>query len=447
MDTFYEELAETCTGIINSPEERVGDISRLLRKGRGKELVHLSLAKVFKSIVPLYRVRIHSEKVKHRDGELSVSQYDKDLVAQYNAYVREICAAGTPESFRCACELLRTLDHFNFADRIVAKVLIGTNQGGSLGALCTEAIVDRVKNDASGETVFMIINQCLDYRCSHCVVDALPESKYLHTCVGIRVDKEELYNKERIAQRAREKKAQRARGFFARAPVYSGREKKENKQRAIQQNAARQKESESAAPLDDKKYVRTSNALQRLYFTILKENISDCLRGTFIGVRAFIKLIRLEFREGLYVLLNDAVKGSALPAQLEGVRTILAAYGASGLDFKRIADVVFTALCPLNTAATVADYDALKAIIKQLFIDVRQPPARVTALAQRLLQARCMRYTQQHVEMVKMLEVAYDIDFSDADMKTRRMYDPSITDIDKIEPKPFYEYFLFKKMI
>lgn len=447
MDDFYTGVADTCTEIINDPTANVSKISKLLKTKENPGVVHLSLMKVFKRIVPLYRVRVHSEKVKHRNGELAVSAFDRELVQQYNAYVKEICTASSGDSFRCACELLHALDHFNFADRIVSKVLVGTSINSAVGALCADALVDRIRNDTVGDTVFMIINQCLDHKYSHRIVDALVESAYLRRCVEMKIDKEEKYNKQRIEQKKLEKRGKRQKGFFEKAPIFSKSARKEEKKRLIMQNAAKKGEDESLGLLDDRNYVRTVNALQRLYFTVLKESIESCLHGTFVGLRAFFRLIRAEFREGLYVLLNDAVKVCGVKARLEGIRTILAVYGEGGLDFKRIIDLVFSTLHPLDAGLEGSDYRQVQPIVKQLFVDIKQPQSRINALVQRLMQARAMRFIPQYTETIKMLEAVYDIDFADHDIKTKDMYDPGNPDIDRIETKPFYEYYLFKKVI
>lgn len=447
MESFCDELANKCTEIINNPAKNIEDIGKLLQNTENKETVYLALAKVFKRISLLYKIRLHSEKVKHMNGELKVSAYDGKLVAQYNSYVKQICSSECSASFRSACELLRSLDHFNFADRLVSKVLVGSNMASAIGELCIDTLADRIVNDSVGDSVFMILNQCLDYKCSYRVVEALLESKYLSRCVETRIDKEEKYNKERMEQKRLEKRSKRQKGYFDKNVIYGKPDRKVEKQRLIQQNVVKKEEDASLGFLEDKNYVRTVNALQRLYFTILKQNVCVSYRSTFIGLRKYIKLIRVEFREGLYVLLNDTIKDAAVLSKLEGILTILAIYGGSGLDFKRVIDIFYEILRPFNFELEIGAFEGVKVVLKQLFVDIKQPLARAYVFAQRIMHLRCMRHVPGAGELIKMLEVAYDIDFNDNDLKYKNMYDPSVSDVDKIECKPFYEYYLYKRII
>ena len=226
MEIFSDKLAEICTKVINSPENNINKLGEVLSMTKQLKqddsdfgLALLSLAKVFKNIVPLYKVRIHSDAVKHKNQNIKVSDFDRCLFSQYNLYIKELCNSELPESYRAAAELLRTVDHFNFADRIVAKVLKGSSLSHPVSKLCYEVLVDRVQNDTIGDTIFIIIDKCLDCRFSHLLVEALVGSKYLEKCVQIRIEKEEFYNKQRIEERKRAKKEAFGKGFFAKRKI------------------------------------------------------------------------------------------------------------------------------------------------------------------------------------------------------------------------------------
>ena len=440
------DIATRCVTIINHPERNVGDIGMLLKKYKSEEVIFPSLAKVFRNIAPLYRIRVHSEKVKHRSGDLDISTFDTQLVNHYNNYIKELCALKSSMSYVCACDLLSTLDHFNFADRLVAKVLTGSNMNSELGDKCVDTLVDRIKNDATGETVFMIMNQCLDYRHSERVVEALLESKYLEKCVATRIDKEEKYNREYQERKKAELRPKLKRGFFGKTPIFGKPAKELEKQRRIQELSAKKAEDESAAPLDDKNYVRTANALQRLYFTILKEKMAPCYSSVFIGVRKYIKLIRQEFREGLYVLLADAIVEAGLDAAIEGVDTVIFAYGSTGLDFKRIIDRIYGLLDPFNADFNEQNMARLGELLKSMFVTIKQPVHRAVAFSQRLMRFAVVRRMPCIAGIVRMLEVTYDLDFTDAESKNKRLHEMQTEEVDKVANKPFYEYFLFKRM-
>ena len=314
MENIPEYLSVECTSILNDPESNIKKVSEILKIQTQKGLVYLSLVKVFKNVVPLYKIRTHSNKVKHRNQEHSVTDFDKVLLAQYNVFVKEICSSDLIESFKAAAELVKCLDHFNFADILISKVLIGTTKQNSVGKYCIEVLVDRVKNDPLGETVFMILNQCLDYKFSSHIVEAILESKYLEKCVQIRIDKETFYDKEKIRERKEAKKEVAGRGFFKKKFLIGKTDKKEEKKRLQQMKQVRMQEETELSAINEKNYIRTVNALQRLYFTVLKTHNQPCFLNTFKGVRKYIRIIRKEFHEGLYTLLIDAIKISDLSA-------------------------------------------------------------------------------------------------------------------------------------
>lgn len=444
MGNIQEYLSVECTSILNDPESNIRKVSEILKTSEQKGLVYLSLVKVFKNIVPLYKIRIHSNKIKHRNQELTVSDYDRILLEQYNAFVREICRSDIIESFKAAAELVRCLDHFNFADRLISKVLIGTTKQNSVGRFCIEVLVDRVKNDPLGETVFMILNQCLDYKFSNHVVEAMLESKYLEKCVQIRIDKETFYDKEKIRERKEAKKEVAGKGFFKKKFLVDKKDRKEEKKRLQQMKQVRLQEETELGSINEKNYVRTVNALQRLYFTILKTHNQPCFLNTFIGIRKYIRIIRKEFHEGLYTLLIDGIRISDISASLEGMLTVHEIYKSSGYDFKRILDSLFLLMIPFNFQFEYSHFEMLAKVLKLYLIETVQPKNRVFAFVQRLILNRCIRFVPILEILIKNLEVKYNLDLNDHDYKNKNVNNLDADDVDKVVPKPLYEYYLFK---
>lgn len=459
------EIGQQCTEIINRPEEKLDQLGNLLpllesAADGSADTILLAVAKVFKNVAPLYRIRAHSDKVKHRNGELPTSPFDTRLLHHYNAYMRHLCASTTPTSYKAACVLLSSLDHFNFSDRLISKVLLGSNHNSpAVSGLCCDTLVDRVKEDSTGETVFMIVNQCLDYRHSHRIVGALLESDYLGKCLTTRIEREEKYDKKDKKALAREKESIARKGYFARAKVYDQKARKDEKQLVLQRRRTQQSEEDSLKPIDDKNYVRTVNALQRLYFTILKGKLTDCFSATFRGLRKYSRLIRKEFREGLLVLLNESLASEpaatdehtadahdAVRGHLECVKTIVHFYLEAGVDMKKPINTLYRWAHLFMAAEHCEDFCG---IVKQLFIDEKQTGARALALAQRLMQCSCMRYQPRVIGLIRMIEARYDLDYSDGETRggTRASPDASGDDIDRVEHRPLYEYFLYKRMV
>lgn len=446
-DVDRKQLAELCTRIINEPERNVNEISGLMKSTCDKGLLYISLTKVFKNIAPLYRIRLHSNKVKHKSESLSISDFDRKLFTQYNMFVKEICRSDAVESYRAAAELLRALDHFNFSDRIIAKVLLGTTKSRAVAELCVDVLVDRIKNDQAGETVFIILDRCLDYRFNHCIVRAMLESQYLQACVGIRRDKEEYYLKQSIEKRKREKRDKRGKGFFAKKQPVGSKDRKEEKARLQLQNEARKEEKAGLEPINEKNYIRTVNAMQRLYFTLLKNKEKDCLKDIFIGVRKYINIIRKEFHEGLYTLLLDSIRCADADAALEGISTIFEVYRNSGYDFKRPIDILFRIISPFNYELTSELVAKLCGCIKHMFIDTQQSKLHVIAFTQRLMHCRLVRYIPEFDQLIKDLEIRYNLEFTDFDVKHVELKDLDADCVDQVANKPFYEYFPFRRVV
>lgn len=446
------EIADRCTKIISSPEMNLELINDIMNAKENIDTVFLSLSKVFINIIPLYKIRIHSDKIKHKNGELHISQYDRNLVNYYNKYVKLICDSKLSSSFRAACELLRSVDHFNFNDRIISKVLNGTLLNSEVGKMCVSVLSERIKDDINGDSVFIILNECLDYRCNGIILKSLLESKYIHKCVKIRIDKEEKYNKERnesikLAQKNEKKgiigKYNNGKKIFQKENIFDKKLRKEIKKRVIKENLVKKEENEIQDELENKNYIKTVNALQRLYFTLLKEKREIDYSDVFIGIRMYIKLIRLEFLEGLYVLLQDKIKECSYKEKLEGIRTIIEIYENYGYDFKNVINIFYELLLPYNFNPT--SLNSVNLIIEKLFVKYRQPLNRVFAIMQRLILLRCVRYIDGILQIIKLLEVTYDIDYKDNDMKIKDVIE--FNDIDRSDCKPFYEYFLLKKIL
>lgn len=441
------QIAEICTRIINEPEKNINDVSQLLATKENKGLVYLSLTKVFKNITPLYRIRLHSNKIKHKNESLKVSEYDKKLFKQYNMFVKDICSSDIVESYKAAAELLKTLDHFNFSDRIISKVLMGTTKSHSVALFCVEALIDRIINDQIGDTVFIIIDRCLDYRFSEEIIKAMINSQYLQKCVEIRINKETYYEKEKIEERKKDKNEKSGKGFFAKKFLIDKNEKKDEKKRLKLQNDVRKQEKEELDQLNDKNYIRTVNAMQRLYFTILKSQNKELFEYTFIGIRKYIRIIRKEFHEGLYTFLLDSIKIADTNSALEGVLTIFEIYNSCGYDFKRVVNVLFQIISPFNISLTYELIDKLCVCTRNMFLNIVQPKIRAIAYVQRLMHCRIVRFINKFDQLIKDLEVKYNLEFDDFDIKRVDLKDIGTDDIDKITVKPFYEYYLFKKVI
>lgn len=466
MEIDLNRLADNATIIISDPENNGSKLREIMNIYlKSKNIIILqSLCKIFINIVPLYKIRVHSDSIKHRNQSLQVIDFDKTLLQTYNLFIKELCKIDSTLSYRIACELLKNIDHFNFTDRIIAKVLIGSNRSES-SEFCLETLADKLIHDSIGETVFLIIDKCLDCKFNYRLVEAINTSVYLEKCVQIRKDKVEYYEKEKIAQRKMEKKEKKGKGIFAKNYFKDKKNKKEEKKALKLSKEIKEQERKELGLIDDKNYIRTANALQRLYFTIFKEKNLKCFNSTYIGIRKYINLIRAEFREGLYALLNESIKfeatsliasptssleiskvfsGASISSCLQGMYSVLEIYRFSGYDYKRIIDIFYIIMDPFNQNVQITDYSMIYDVGKLLFVDNVQSKLRIIALMQRLMICRVVRYSEVLPRLIKDLEVKYDIELKDHEINNRKVCTSIIYDIDNVPNKPFYEYFLYK---
>lgn len=457
-----DRLANDASEIILNPEDNIKRISEIINlyKRTQADIILLTLTKIFKNIVPLYKIRVHSEIIKHKNQSTAVSNFDKALLEEYNKFMKLLCATDSNESYVAAVELLKNLDHFNFSDRLVVKVLAGSNKN-TVSEICLGVLVKKIEKDEVGDIVFIIIDKCLDCKFGHLLIDALNKSAYLEQCVAIRKGKVEYYEKESIENRKKEGKENFGKGFFKKTYSNDRKVLKEDKKRMKLQSTVRQEENTEIGEINDKNYIKTINAIQRLYFTIYKTQNIACYKSSYVEIRKYITLIRQEFREGLYTLLNDSIsyehecifdesnsnnKISSVSSCLEGISSVLCIYKESGFDFKRILDIFYSFVDPLNFYLAHNDFETICRVGEALFIDNIQPKHRIISLMQRLMILRVFRYSMCIPLFIKKLEVKYDIDLRDNEIKNKKAEICS-KDLDKVASKPFYEYYLYKKML
>lgn len=395
---------------------------------------------------------MHSKKTKHKTAQLDISEYDMELFYQYNEYIKIVCATNEDVGYLCANELLRKLNHFNFADRLVAKVLNGTRSKGNIGKECANTIIEQIKNSNEGEILFIILDQCLDYEYTCEIIEGLADSEYLHRCVAKRIEKELKYDKEYNERRKKEKKMEKRdrKGYLARKEMYGKIERKNEKIRLKKEKEVRDEELTGMGNIEEKNYTRTVNALQRLIFTILKERRKECYSAVFRAIKEYEKLIRQEFREGLYVLLHDAISECDDISKLDGLDTLLFIYKDSGFDFKRVINHLYGLIHPYRSTLQAAQFNRIGELVNELFIEKRQPIGRVIVFVQRLMLLRIARCVELVTNIVKNLEVAYDIEFTEHVQRNSTVCDfdnSGQEDVDRVPARPFYEYYIYKSII
>lgn len=447
LECEVQEIAATCRKVMENPHENLDGIRGVLgimeRRpscGRLRGIVYLSLLKVFRAIIPTYKVRSLKDVVKDKRDSLQIKDYDKRMLSLYTLYVKKVVDDGSDESYVCACEMMEHLVHFNCGDKVVWKVLKGTTRRRPISVLCCGAIRSKLREDMSGDVVLMILDKMLDGEYDQSVVECLIDIPFLDGMSdnGGETGDECLTAGPRVCGKKKD-------SIFKRKPVLSKKLRKMERTRIQAQEEAKIEEEDECNKEVSINRKKVCDAMQRLYFTILKGNNYACYKYTFIGLMKYKTMIRQGFMEGLYFLLNNNLAELPSDAKIQGILCILSLYGEDGYDFKRLVDVVYSVLHPMNFELT--EYEELVGAIRSLFMRIRQPVHRTHVLLSRLIVHGCSRFAPLLKSLIKELTVAYDIDPLDCDGIKYRDFDQDSTDTDMIPNNPFFEYCVYRKML
>lgn len=442
------EIALKCKEIMADPEAHLmkvkdifGIISREQVDGQLRGIAYLSLLKVFKAVIPLYKVRTLKDMVKDKRDSMHMKAHDKEMLALYTSYIKFIVEDASDESYVSACEVLDHLDHFNCADKIVLKVLVGSTARRLVSRLCCEAIKLKLRNDWSGDTVFLILNQMLDVEHNPLIMEYLMDIPFITN--SLKSDDERAVEywtaNARVAKRDKN-------SIFQSKRIGNKKLKKMDKNRLQMQEDARTEEAFEGDAEEFANRKKIYAALQRLYFTILKENRFEYYKHVFAGLMKYKGIIRPAFREGLYFLLNNNLGCLPSDARIRGIQCIVSLYGEDGYDFKRLVDVLYSALHPMNFDLAEADYCDVDSAARFLFMKTRQPAHRAHVLLNRLILHCCCRPAPMLRMLIRDLSALYSIDPLDCDGLRHKEFDQDAAETDMIPSNPFFAYSLYKQI-
>lgn len=445
----YRGIALKCKEVMADPKENLDKIRDVLgmveygsSDGKMKGMVYLSLLKVFRAIIPSFKIRSLKDVVKDKRDSLHMKEYDRNMLALYTSYVKLVTNDASDESYISACEILEHLDHFNCTDKIVLKVLEGSTRKRMIATLCCDTIRSKLRNDISGELVSMILNQMLDSEYNPLLLEYLVDVPVIDKLLK---DEEERAREYRLANLHAPKKEKNS--LFHKKTLNNRKLKKIEKERIISQELAKSEEEmeNNKEELINRKGIY--DAIQRVYFTVLSGSDYDRYKYTFIGLMKYKEIIRAGFMEGLYFLLNDKIMELCSSAQIQGVLCILTLYGEKGYDFKRLVSVLYSILYPMNFDLTECDYVDLIRAVKSLFVKRRQPVHRTHVLLNRLIVHGCSRFVPSLRVLIAELSATYDIEFSDLDNIKHREFDQNSLDVDLLPSNPFFDHCLYKRML
>lgn len=159
---------------------RVADLLELLSHSNPKiaEITMLSFLLVFKDICPSFRIRLENDDVQLKKDTKKKRDVDKSLLESYRKYINFLdtkARSGLGDvrkevqvwddeamfglsAFRCQCELIRNLFHFNFRSTILASVVQRAAQPNKeISSICLSSLDYIFNTDPEGEVTFEVV--------------------------------------------------------------------------------------------------------------------------------------------------------------------------------------------------------------------------------------------------------------------------------------------------
>eukprot|EP00866_Antonospora_locustae_P000956 jgi/Antlo1/956/1061 len=391
-----QNISTVCESIINDPHTHASSIKFVIKALDTKDadyrkIVMLSLVKVFKNIIPFYKVRLHSNKVRGSGESAQVQLFDKNILSVYTEFIRRVVGSAEAISYKAACHLLESLDHFNLADRLVSKVLRGTLER-SCGGFCKEILEKKIKQSTNMEFVHTIVNEMCELRFHPSVLSIL-----LDINVSEKEDIDESNAQDSVLEKTRK-----------------------SMQRKI------------------------ADGVIRIYISILRNKRFEFYKYVFCCLIKHKCLIRNDLLEGLSILLNESLSVNDSRTKLSSMQCILEIFSKQNYDFAIMLNTLFCIVDPGEY--TKENIGELLFLIRNLFISRIQPPARARTFLQRLLQLCLVRHLPELKGVIEEIRQAYSLDYRDAVTIGTGEYFPDGKRIDQMAEKPFYEYFLYRRI-
>ncbi|KAL0266154.1 UNVERIFIED_CONTAM: hypothetical protein PYX00_011870 [Menopon gallinae] len=363
LELSIQNISTVCEAIINDPHTHVGTVPLVIQALDAKDaeyrnIVMLSLVKVFKNIIPLYKIRLHSNKVRGSGECAQLQEFDKNLLHAYTGFVKRIMRCSEAISYRAACYLLESLDHFNLADRLISKMLRGTLER-SCRNLCVEILGRKVRESTDMELVYSIISEMCSLKFHPPVLRILLE---MNTFEDSADDSD----------------------------MQDGSSEKTRK--AMQRKIA--------------------DGVTRIYISILRNQRRDFYEFVFCCLTKHKNLVRSDLLEGLGMLLNDTLSAGDIRTKLSCMQCILEIFGKQDYDFGVMVSTLFDIIDPGTYTKTGSD--ELVFLVRSLFVLRRQLPARARAFLQRLLQLCLIRHMPELREIIEEMKQSYSLDYRDA---------------------------------
>lgn len=434
----YTEFANLCSTVISDPT-RLSSLKPFLSSH--DPVVLLSLYKVFKNIIPLYKLKIKEDKIQHKQSYIKLQTHEKTLYMLYKVYVNRISKSKTAVSFQIASLIMLELDHFNFAEKMINKVLIGT-RNKDVKALCVDSIIQKVKSDTLGDSTFKIMLTLMEFDLCDEVYECIIQSNVVDSLTPalLEVVKVEKDPKVKLLMKNKHGKG------IEKSSLKSRQNKKDDVElNRINKNLLIEKEKKKA---DERIIVKRKlvDNLMRIYFMILNGKRESLYRFSFIGLGRYKRFIKTTHKDGLIIMLNEVLKESGNVNRVYACTCIIQIFGEEKFEFRNLIETVFELLAPLRYSFSADEKKIIVDVVHFLFLKNKQALRIVHIFLQRFLQFATLCFFPELEEVVEKMIKIYKCDIYDYDIVKNGVYDPECDSVEFVGNHPLYLGPLFEKL-
>ncbi|KAM0685936.1 hypothetical protein COBT_002846, partial [Conglomerata obtusa] len=291
---YYKNLSQLSKQIINDPYKNINLIADIL--DTNDDITLLSLLKIFKNIIPLYKIKIIEDKIKHKKEYIKLHNHDKSLYHLYKKFVTRICNIETTVSYKIAVEILSSLDHFNFIEKIIGKIFKGCLRTVEIRKICADGIANKVKTDNVGESTLKILIELMEFMCTDemyaCIADVnIINHLTLEQISPVKkIEKEEKIKKRHLLKNILGKNIEKS-------SLKSKTDKKLDREMKKLDKKYRTKDKNELENENKKMLKKIVDNLMRIYFIILRDKKENLYCYCIEGLTKYNRFIAPEFNE------------------------------------------------------------------------------------------------------------------------------------------------------
>ncbi|KAM0673444.1 Nucleolar complex protein 3 [Gurleya vavrai] len=432
---YYKNLSKLSKLIINDPYKNITLIDDILKTN--DDVTLLSLLKIFKNIIPLYKIKIIEDKINHKKEYIKLNNHDRSLFHFYKKFVNRICILNTKVSFVIAVEILKSLDHFNFIEKIIVKIIKGFDQSKDIVKICADGIVGKLNTDEVGESTFKILIELLEFKGCKDVYRGLTDIKIMNK---LELDDITI---EKKTKEDKKKKRLLLKNIYGKEIEKSSLKSKTDKKIDIKnkkvEEKIRTKNKEEQDEAKKKMLGKIVDNAMRIFFIILKEEMIDLYTIAIQGLTEYRRFIKNSFMEGLMIMLEKIIIQENMYYKLHGSNCVLEIFGQNEFEFRNIINAVYDLLTPLKYSFTYHEKMILCNMIRKLFLFKRQSVSDVFTFLHRLMQNYLVDYHFELQIIIKEIINSYKIDVYDFDTINNGVYSFEESDTKLVAMLPLFE--------